>query len=255
MNIFTALILAMIEGATEFLPISSTGHLILASNILKIPQTEFLKTYEICIQFGAIMAVVVLYWRRLISNPELIKKVLIAFIPTGIISFGLYKIVKSIFLESVPIVITSLFFGGLVLILFEKVFAKKLQTENKNEVDSKQAFIIGVFQTLALIPGVSRSAATILTGMVLGVNKKEAVEFSFLLAVPTMFAATGYDLLKTGFSFSQSEYILLLTGIIGAFIAALASIKLFVRYVEHHSLASFGIYRIIIALLALVLIK
>jgi undecaprenyl-diphosphatase len=255
MNIFTALILAIIEGATEFLPISSTGHLILASNILKIPQTEFLKSYEICIQLGAILAVVLLYWRKLIANPELSKKVLIAFIPTGIISFGLYKIVKSIFLESVPIVIASLFLGGLVLILFEKILAKKLQTENESGVDSKQAFIIGIFQTLALIPGVSRSAATILTGMILGVKKKEAVEFSFLLAVPTMFAATGYDLLKTGFSFTQDEYILLLTGIIGAFIAALASIKLFLRYVENHSLTSFGIYRIIIALLALVLIK
>ena len=213
MTLWHVIILGIVEGITEFLPISSTGHLIMASHLLKLPPTEFLKSFEIAIQAGAIFAVVILYWKRLLVDFETLKRVIAAFIPTGILGFLLYKIVKKYLLGSGTIVVWSLFIGGVIIILFEKWHKEKSSDVTElSRISYKQAFWIGVFQALAIIPGVSRTAATILSALALGVERKTAVEFSFLLAVPTLLAATALDLLKTDAVFSGREIGWLLAG-------------------------------------------
>ena len=206
MDFFHAIILGIVEGLTEFLPISSTGHLILVSKLLSLPETEFLKSFEIIIQLGAILAVIVLYGRRLLTDNELMKRVVVAFIPTGLIAFFLYKYVK-VLLGSPMVVVATLCIGGVILILFERY-----HQEPKGELDESlsvmpysQAVKIGLFQAISIVPGISRSGATIVGGMLLGMKREAIVEFSFLLAVPTMMVATGYDLLKNASSFSSSD--------------------------------------------------
>jgi len=250
MNYFQAVILSIIEGLSEFLPISSTGHLILASDILKISQTEFAKSFEIIIQLGAIISIVFLYRKTLIRNLEYWKKILVAFIPTGILGFTLYKLVKHYLLGNSLIVIISLFIGGIILILLEKFHQEKnSHTEKIENLSYKNAVIIGLFQSVSMIPGVSRSAATIIGGVLMGLNRKTAVEFSFILAVPTMLAATGLDLVKSNFQFSDYEYSLLGVGFIGAFFTAIIAVKLFISFVQKNTFVHFGVYRIVIALL------
>lgn len=251
MNFLQAIILSVVEGVTEFLPISSTGHLILASNILRILQTDFVKSFEIIIQFGAILAIVFLYYKKFIKDLETWRRVLVAFIPTGILGFILYKIVKTYLLGNSMVVVVSLFLGGVGLIVIESHFAKKPKLGDVRElrdVSYFQAIIIGVCQSLAMVPGVSRSAATIIGGMFLGMSRSAAVEFSFLLAVPTMMAATGLDLVKSSWGFSGSEWMILGIGFLGAFVTAVIAVRWFVGYVERHSFVSFGIYRIILAI-------
>lgn len=254
MDLLHTLILSTIEGITEFLPVSSTGHLILAAKLLNIPQTDFQKTFEIVIQLGAIMSVVVLFGKRLISSIQTLKMVLVAFIPTGILGFVLYKTVKEFLLESAIITVISLFIGGVILILVERYFIKKDQGVGLDKLTFKSAFGVGVIQSISMIPGVSRSAATILGGMFLGLSKEAAVELSFLLAIPTMFAATSYDLYKNVGSFQTSQLTSLSIGFIVSFIVALIVVKLFLGAVRKYSLAPFGVYRIILAVIFFLLI-
>jgi len=250
MDILQSALLGIVEGVTEFLPISSTGHLILAADILRVAQTDFTKSFEIIIQLGAIASVIFLYW-KILWNLETIKKLAVAFIPTGIIGLLLYKIVKTYLLGNETIVLWSLFLGGLALIIFER-----RHNEDNSNIDSikaisyKQAALIGLFQAIAIIPGVSRSAATIVGGLSLGIKRSTIVEFSFLLAVPTMLAASGLDLMKNySVLLSPDKFWLLATGFIVSFIVALGSIKFLLRYIQKHNFTPFGIYRIFAALL------
>ena len=191
MNLLQALILSIVEGISEFLPISSTGHMILAADILKIAQSNFVKDFEIIIQLGAILAIVVLYWNSLFKSVEVWKRIIVAFIPTGIIGFILFKIIKTYLLGNLYVTLISLFIGGIVLIVLELLYKEKdHHVEDIAKLSFPKAFIIGIIQSIAVIPGVSRSAATIVGAMFLGTKRKAAAEFSFLLAVPTMLAAT-----------------------------------------------------------------
>jgi undecaprenyl-diphosphatase len=240
----------MVEGVSEFLPISSTGHLILASYLLHLKQTDFQKSFEIAIQLGAILSVVVLYWRALLVNFEILKRVITAFIPTAILGFIFYKIIKKVLLGSNTVVLYSLLIGGIFLVLFELWHREKESaTEELSAISYSKSFMIGLCQAVAMIPGVSRSAATIIGGLILGIKRKTIVEFSFLLSVPTMAAATGLDLMKSGRHFSLEEFHLLLMGFISSFIVALLSIKWLIHFIKNHTFISFGIYRILISLL------
>jgi len=248
MTYLHAIILSIVEGLTEFLPISSTGHLILAGKLLSIPESNFLKSFEIIIQLGAILAIIFLYKNLLLQNKEIWKKIIIAFIPTGIIGLILYRFIKEYLLGNELITVLSLFIGGLLIIIVE-IFHKEVKNESMSieKISTKQALLIGLVQSLSIIPGVSRSAATILGARLFGVNKETAVIFSFLLAIPTMLAASGLDLIQNNFSFSTNELILLTIGFIGSFLVALLAVKLFLAVVQKYSFIPFGIYRIIIA--------
>ena len=250
MNILNSFILGIVEGISEFLPISSTGHLILTTRLLGIPSTEFVKTFQIAIQLGAILSVVVLYWKRFLSNFAVLKKVCAAFIPTAAIGLLLYKVIKKYLLGNSDVVIWALFLGGIFLILFE-LFHREKEGEVKEAalISYKQAFLIGAFQAISVIPGVSRSAATIIGGLALGLRRDVIVEFSFLLAVPTMLAATLLDLYKTAGAFTQEQFVFLGIGFITSFIVAIFAIKFLISFIKKHSFMLFGIYRILIAVL------
>ena len=255
MNIVQSIILSIIEGLTEFLPISSTGHMILASSIMNIPEDAFVKTFEISIQIGAIMAIVLLYAKRFLQGISIYFKLAIAFIPTGIIGFLAYPYIKT-YLFNPIIVSISLVLGGIVLILIDKkVVGQESKTAELENISYKNAFFIGLFQSISMIPGVSRAAATIVGGIFNGLDKKQAIEFSFLLAVPTMFAATGYDLYKTTIGFSGHEICLLSLGLVVAFITAWIAVKVFIKIVQNYGFKYFGYYRIIIGIIFLLLIK
>ncbi len=244
-----AIILGIVEGITEFLPISSTGHLILASDLLHIAQTAFTKSFEISIQFGAIAAVIVLCWKKL-WHVATIKKLLAAFIPTGIIGLLLYKVVKTYLLGNENVVLWALFLGGVALIIFEWRHKEGVSTTDTLEAISyRQAVVIGFFQAIAIVPGVSRSAATIVGGLFLGLKRSTVVEFSFLLAVPTMLAASGLDLAKNYSLFSADQFGALAVGFAVSFLVALGSIKFLLRYIQKHNFIPFGVYRVIVALL------
>jgi undecaprenyl-diphosphatase len=250
MDIWTSVILGIVEGFSEFLPISSTGHLILAGKLLGLEETDFIKSFNIAIQLGAILSVVVLYWRTFLVDVEVIKKVAVAFLPTGIIGFVLYKLIKTFLLGSSQVVLWSLLVGGIFIVIFEMLHREKEDaTGELSEMTYRQAFLIGVFQSLAVIPGVSRSAATIIGGLILDLKRRTIVEFSFLLAVPTMLAATVYDLYKNGASFSLAQFNFLAIGFLTAFIIALLSIKFLIRFIQVHTFISFGIYRIVLVII------
>jgi len=248
-----AIILGVIEGATEFLPISSTGHLILANELLGNAPTEFAKTFEIVIQLGAILAVVALYVRAFLDIEKL-KKIIVAFIPTGLIGFALYPIVKTYLLESIPVVLGALAIGGVVLIVFDYFHRERGGELVEKPMSYRNAALIGLFQAISIIPGVSRSAATILGGLALGYSRTAIVEFSFLLAVPTMLAASGYDLFNHGFTFTNGEWLTLLIGFVISFIVAVIAIRWLLHYVKNHSFSAFGIYRILLAVIFLMFI-
>lgn len=249
MDFIHALLMSFVEGISEFLPISSTGHLIIASNILKIADTSFVKDFEIIIQLGAILAIVVLYFKQFYKNMNVWRKVLTAFLPTAVIGFVLFKFIKTFLLGNLYITLFSLLIGGIALIVLELLYKEKEHHADEIEkISFRNAFLIGVFQSLAVIPGVSRSAATIIPALFLGTKRKTATEFSFLLAVPTMLAATSLDLIKSNFSYSANEWMVLLVGFTGAFISALIVVKWFLKYIQSHTFIPFGIYRIIISL-------
>jgi len=262
MTLIQAIIFGIVEGVTEFLPISSTGHLILTANLLNLFQSDFLKTFEIFIQLGAILAVVVLYWKKIMSDFVLFKKVIVAFLPTAIVGLAFYKIIKTYLLGNNSVVLWALFSGGVILIIFEMFHRKspfnlplikgekiKEDSDDIQNVTYKQAIYVGFFQCLAMIPGVSRSAATIIGGLSLGLKRKTIVEFSFLLAVPTMLAASGLDLLKSAGSFNLSEVSFLAVGFATSFTVAIISIKFLLSFIKNHTFLLFGVYRIALVLL------
>jgi undecaprenyl-diphosphatase len=254
MSIIDSIVLAIIEGLTEFLPISSTGHMIMGQTLLKI-DGDFVKTFEISIQLGAIMAIVLLYAQRFLQSFTIYLKLGVAFIPTGIVGFLAYKTIK-MYLFNPYVVGVALVIGGIILVLIDKkVVAKESKTLDLEAISYKNSFFIGLIQCISMIPGVSRAAATIIGGVFNGLDKKQAMEFSFLLAVPTMFAATGYDLIKTPIHFSSNEYFLLGIGLVIAFITAWAAVKVFIKLVENYGFKYFGYYRIVIGLLFLLFIR
>ena len=246
---FDAFVLGIVEGITEFLPISSTGHLVLASNLLNISQTEFTKSFDIAIQLGAILSVVVLYWKSIFLDYKVIQKILMAFIPTAVLGVIFYKIIKGFLLENDRVIVYSLLIGGIILILFELWHKEKESHVSEiSQMSFKQAMLIGLFQSFAMIPGVSRSAATIIGGLILGIKRKTIVEFSFLLAAPTMFAATAFDLFKSGGSFTLPEFKTMLVGFFVSFIVAILAIKFLLSFIKNHTFILFGVYRIVLAL-------
>ena len=216
---------------------------------MKLPQNEFLKSFEIIIQTGAILAVVALYWRKFL-NIELIKRLIVAFIPTGAIGFVLYKLIKSAFIGNTSLTLWVLGVGGLLLIIFERTRrGKTLYTSSLEMMDYKTCFLIGVAQSVAVVPGVSRAAATIVGGMLLGVERKTIVEFSFLLAVPTMIAATAFDIIKNPSVLAGGQIDLLVVGFGVSFVVALVSIKWLLAYIKGHTFTAFGIYRMAVAII------
>ncbi len=255
MDFLHVIILAAVEGVTEFLPISSTGHLILVSHALGITDTEFVKSFEIIIQLGAILAVVALYFKTLLFKRQYWPKLFLAFLPTAIVGFTLYPLIKHVLLDNPIFTLLSLFLGGIALIVIEKTYKEKDQhVGDVAHITQRQAVMIGCFQSVSVIPGVSRAAATIIGGMLSGVKRETSVEFSFLLAVPTMLAASGLDLIKSHASFTSSQYQLLAVGFIGAFLFALVSVKYFIKFIKNHNFIPFGIYRIILSILYFLII-
>ncbi|MEO8337686.1 MAG: undecaprenyl-diphosphate phosphatase [bacterium] len=245
MSLLHALVLGIVEGITEFLPISSTAHLILASHVLKLADTEFLKSFEIIIQLGAILSVVVLYWSKF-WNWDVLKKLVVAVIPTGVIGLTVYKAIKGYLLGNVTVVLLALFIGGIALIIFERFQVRNDEDVDFSQITYKKAFLIGLFQAIAVIPGVSRSAATIVGGSLIGVTKRTIVEFSFMLAVPTMLAASGLELAKN-YKTLNGNYEMLAVGFVVSFITAIVAIKSFLGYIKTRDFSVFGWYRIVLA--------
>lgn len=243
MNIIQAIIIAIIEGITEFLPISSTGHMIIAQKLLGVPDDPFVKAYIVNIQFGAILSVVLLYWKRFFQSLDFYFKLFVAFIPAAVFGLLFNDAIESL-LESVQVVAITLLVGGIILLFIDKW----LHPKNDVIITFPKAFVIGLFQCISMIPGVSRSAATIIGGMTQGLTRKQAAEFSFFLAVPTMFGASVLKLYKgikdTPEIFSGENLKILLVGNVVAFIVAMLAIKFFISFLTKNGFRVFGWYRI-----------
>lgn len=253
MTYIQAFILAIIEGITEFLPVSSTGHMILGSSVMGIAHDPFTKLFTIAIQLGAILSVVVLYWRHFFQTLDFYFKIFVAFIPAVIFGVLFNDYIDSL-LENVVVVGITLFLGGVLFLFLDKLFSDDNKTDASPTYSS--AFKIGLFQVIAMIPGVSRSAATIIGGLTQKLTRKAAAEFSFFLAVPTMFAATakkGYDYYKEGIEIDSHQINLLIVGNLIAFIVAMIAIKSFIGFLTKNGFRVFGYYRIIVGLAILVL--
>lgn len=262
MTLIHALILGAVEGITEFLPISSTAHIMIAAELLHLEQSAFVKSFEIAIQVGAICAVLFLYIRTIRKHPNLLTKIVAGFIPTAIIGFALYAFIKNVLLGNLVVMAWSLLVGGVILIGYE-IWEKRWRAEESrvaeltthvSDISYVHALVIGSLQALAVVPGVSRSAATIVTGRFLGLGKSVATEFSFLLAVPTIAAAAGYDILQNSSVIASANLAPLITGFITAFITALVTIRLLTYFVRRYSFAWFGVYRIILAVALLLFV-
>jgi undecaprenyl-diphosphatase len=246
MTLIQALILSVVEGITEYLPVSSTGHIIWASTLMGIADDDFVKDYTVIVQFGAILSVLVLYWRRFLQSLELYWKLFIAFLPAAIIGLATKDYID-VMLSDAAIVAWALIIGGFVLILSDHYFIK-LGKEQHGKIEGLSrvgAVIIGFFQCLALVPGVSRSAATILGGMLQKLDRKAAAEFSFFLAVPTLTAATGLKTLHAVKHLHSDQLSVLLLGNVASFAVGLLTIKTFVTYLSRHGFTVFGVYRIL----------
>ncbi|MES2592232.1 MAG: undecaprenyl-diphosphate phosphatase [Bacteroidota bacterium] len=253
MSYIQAFILAIIEGITEFLPVSSTGHMILGSSIMGIAHDPFTKLFTVAIQLGAILSVIVLYWKRFFQTMDFYFKLFVAFIPAVIFGVLFNDYIDGL-LENVVVVGISLFLGGVLFLFLDKLFNDDTKTDASPSYPS--AFKIGLFQVIAMIPGVSRSAATIIGGLTQKLTRKAAAEFSFFLAVPTMFAATakkGYDFYKDGIVLEVHHVNLLIVGNVVAFIVAMIAIKTFIGFLTKYGFRVFGYYRIIVGLLIIIL--
>lgn len=251
MSFWQAVILAIVEGLTEFLPVSSTGHMIITASLMGISELEFTKLFNVNIQFGAILSVIVLYYRRFIQSFDLYLKLFVAFLPAAVIGYTLIDVID-LLLGSVLVVAVMLVVGGIVLVYIDSWLGKVERPEQP--LTYKQAFIVGLFQCIAMIPGVSRSAATIIGGLAQGINRKTAAEFSFFLAVPTMAAAGGYKLLQ-GYKTIRTEDIqILLVGNAVAFLVGMLAIRFFIAFVTRYGFRWFGIYRIFVGLIILLLV-
>jgi undecaprenyl-diphosphatase len=254
MSIIESIIIAIVEGLTEFLPVSSTGHMIIAEKLLGMESTNFTKLYTVAIQLGAIMAVVVLYWKKFINfkSWQFYIKLVVAVIPALALGFLFSDKIDEL-LESPTTVAITLLLGG-ILFLFIDNFFKQPVIEKEEDISMTKAFIIGCWQCIAMIPGVSRSAATIIGGMQQKLTRSVAAEFSFFLAVPTMFAATGYKLLKEYKNIHTEEIKILAIGNLVAFVVAILAIKFFIGFLQKHGFKLFGYYRIVVGIALLVLI-
>lgn len=253
MNIFHSIILGIIEGLTEFLPISSTAHLIITSKLLSIVQTDFVKFFEVFIQSGAILAVLVLYFQYVMKNKEVIRNIISSFIPTTVIGFTLYNVIKGVFFESFTLISFVLIGVGILFIGVEVLIKKKKIKQKKSikNINDRTAFLIGLFQSIAVIPGVSRSGIVMISMMIFGYRREEAAKYSFLLAVPTISAASLYDLFKMrGMLLSSLNMIpVLIMGFVTSFVVGYIVMKWFIRFLQKNTLVSFGIYRIILGIL------
>jgi len=257
MDIVQSIIIGIVEGLTEFIPISSTGHMIIAEKLLGVSETEFVKVFTIAIQLGAILAVVVLYWKKFFdfNNWHFYIKLIVGVIPAIILGLLFSKQIDAL-LESTITVAITLLAGGIVLIFVDKFFTKP-RIQSEKQVSYLNSFTIGIWQCIAMIPGVSRSAASIIGGMQQKLTRSAAAEFSFFLAVPTMLAATGYKLLKfykENGGFSGEEIKLLAIGNIIAFVVAMIAIKFFIEFLKKHGFRLWGIYRVILGIVLLVLL-
>ena len=254
MNYIQALILAIIEGLTEFLPVSSTGHMVIASSLMGIGKDDFVKLFEVAIQLGAILAVVVLYWKKFFdfSKLQFYFKLVIAVIPALFFGYLLNDFIDNTLGD--PIFIAAVLLLGGIVLLFVDRFFNNPTIQHENEISNLTAFKIGCFQVLAVaLPGLSRSAATIIGGMQQKLTRQAAAEFSFFLAVPTMCAATGYKLLQGAHLLNEENIKLLLFGNLIAFIVAIIAIKSFIGFLSKHGFRVFGWYRIIIGVVILAL--
>jgi len=244
MTFIETLILGIIEGLTEFLPVSSTGHMILASAVMGIGRDEFVKTFQIAIQLGAILAVLMLYRDRFFVSAEIYMKLAVGFVPTGVVGLLAYKTIKH-YLFNPYVVSATLIVGGIVLIVLDKWTGNKRSRYAAAEnISYAGAALVGLVQCFSMIPGVSRAAAAIFGGLLAGLDRKQATEFSFLLAIPTMFAATGYDLLKSSANIDHGQWMVLLTGGVIALVSALLAVKTFIYIVPRYGFRHFGYYRI-----------
>jgi len=255
MTIFQTIIIAIVEGLTEFLPVSSTGHMIIAQKLLAVESSDFVKAFTVNIQFGAILSVIVLYWKRFFQSLEFYWKLFIAFIPAAVIGFLASDYIDSM-LESVFVVALMLVLGGVLMLFVDKWFEK---TDENQEMTWKRALKIGFFQCIAMIPGVSRSMATIVGGMSTKLSRKNAAEFSFFLAVPTMAAASGYKLLQLisepqGVKLLTDNLFTLLLGNFVGFVVAMLAIKFFIGFLTKYGFKAFGYYRIVVGVVLLVLL-
>ncbi|MFN0188892.1 MAG: undecaprenyl-diphosphate phosphatase [Bacteroidia bacterium] len=254
MTLIEAIILAIIEGVTEFLPVSSTGHMIIASSLMGIANDPFTKTFTVAIQFGAILSVVALYYKRFLQSISFYKKLWVAFMPAAVLGFLMDDLIDMM-LSNVLVVAFTLLAGGVVLVFIDS-WIKGGEGEDAKKVTYPQALKIGMFQCIAMIPGVSRSAATIIGGMAAKLDRKTAAEFSFFLAVPTMFAATIYKVFKfakTGVGVSPEQINLLLIGNVVGFIVAAIAIKSFIAFLTKYGFIYFGYYRIFMGVLIIIL--
>lgn len=253
MSILEAIILAIIEGITEFLPVSSTGHMIIGSSIMGIAADPFTKMFTVAIQLGAILSVIVLYWKRFFQSWEFYFKILVGFIPAVVFGFA-FKGYVDLLLERVDIVGYMLLAGGIFFLFIDRIFNTHEQKDDN--VTYKRAFRIGLFQVIAMIPGVSRSAATIIGGLSQKLTRRTAAEFSFFLAIPTMFGATVlsmYEFYSEGGTFGNDEIAALAVGNVVAFIVAMLAIKSFISFLTRHGFALFGYYRIVVGIVLLTL--
>ncbi len=257
MNLIQAVLLGIVEGVTEFLPISSTAHLILASQFLGLAQTEFQKFFEVFIQMGAVLAVAFLYLKYLLQHKELIKNVSISFIPTAVVGLLLYKIIKTVFFNSNLLISVSLFVIGFVFILLEKKVKNKSLSLNKNlnQMNWREALLVGLFQSLAIVPGVSRAGIVMVALMGMKYRRTEAALYSFLLAVPTITAAALLDLYKSRdlLVSSQTNVALLVVGFIVSFVTAYVSVKWLISYLQNNSLVNFAYYRFALAIIVVLI--
>jgi len=254
MSIIQAIIIAIVEGITEFLPISSTGHMIITSSLMGINDDQFTKTFEVAVQLGAILAVVVLYWKKFFdfSRWQFYLKLIVAVIPALLLGFLFSDYIDQL-LESPTVGAITMLAGGVFLLFIDKAFNHH-PIDREEDISFGRAFIIGIWQCLAMIPGLSRSAASIIGGMQQKLTRRLAAEFSFFLAVPTMMAATGYTLLKEYKNIHSEQVQLLVIGNVVAFIVAILAIKFFIGFLQKHGFRLFGIYRIVTGIILLVLI-
>jgi undecaprenyl-diphosphatase len=251
LDIIQAIIIGIIEGFTEFLPISSTGHMIVAAEYLGVSQDHLTKAYEVIIQFAAIMAVLLLYRDKIsFKKIRLWQKLFIAFLPLAIVGFILKDFIKSLF--TVEIVAWMFIIGGIVFLIVEQFYkAEKSHTTDVEQVSYLQALWIGIAQIFSLIPGTSRAGATIIGGLLVGLDRKASAEFSFLLAIPVMAAVSGYDLLKHYSEFSDANWGAFVVGFVTAFVVAYLTIKLFLAFLQKFTFVAFGWYRIVLGVVLL----
>ena len=256
MSVWHAIILAIIEGITEFLPISSTGHMIIGSSFMGIASSEYVKMFTVAIQFGAILSVLVLYWKRFMQSVDFYIKLCISFLPAAFFGLLLDDYIDAL-LDNPWVVAINLILGGIFLVFVDRIFAENEELQEDQSISKRKALFIGFFQVIAMIPGVSRSAATIVGGLTQKLNRKNAAEFSFFLAVPTMLAATGYKMLKyqLDVGFSMGDVKMLLLGNVLAFVVALLAIKGFIGFLTKYGFKFFGYYRIIVGLVLIIVLS